>query len=101
MWKGGRRISNYGYVLLHMPNHPMSRPDGYILEHRYVMSEHLGRLLLKEELVHHIDGNKLNNAIVNLELTNLSDHRRIHNEEREIIRDELGRIKYFTLKEAK
>jgi len=39
-----------------------------MLEHRYVIEQKLGRYLLPGENVHHIDGNKLNNAPENLEL---------------------------------
>ena len=55
------------------------RVDGYrllgidgrdVLEHRYVMEQHIGRPLLQKEVVHHKDGNKLNNSIDNLELFN-------------------------------
>lgn len=46
-----------------------------LLEHRYVMEQHLGRRLLPEEIVHHRDGNKANNALDNLLLTNPSEHR--------------------------
>lgn len=35
-------------------------------EHRYVMQQHLGRTLLKNEVVRHKDGNTLNNVIDNL-----------------------------------
>jgi len=37
-------------------------------EHRLVMEKHLGRILTKKEVVHHIDGNKSNNELDNLML---------------------------------
>ena len=35
-------------------------------EHRFLIEKYLGRRLKSEEIVHHIDGNKLNNELSNL-----------------------------------
>jgi len=50
--------------------------------HRLVMERHVGRQLLPTEDVHHIDGNKLNNAIENLQLISHAEHTKITNAER-------------------
>ena len=43
-----------------------STSNGYVLLHRVLMENHLGRLLNAEEVVHHIDGDKMNNVLNNL-----------------------------------
>lgn len=45
---------------------------------RHVMELHLGRHLLSSEIVHHIDENPFNNNINNLQITNRSEHKKIH-----------------------
>lgn len=66
-WKGGRTMKQ-GYVCVRMPDHPNAAKNGYVKEHILVMSKHIGRSLLKNEMVHHKDGNRTNNDISNLEL---------------------------------
>jgi hypothetical protein len=92
LFKDGERITRYGYKDIYKPDHPNSKKDGYIFEHRYVMSEYLGRPLFKWEVVHHIDENKINNDISNLEVMTLPEHQRYHNSLKTIIRDSRGRI---------
>ena len=73
-WAGGRRIRPDGYVVVWFA-------DGEQLEHRAVMSMHLGRALLSTEVVHHRDGNKQNNDPANLQLMTQSEHARLHAED--------------------
>lgn len=81
--KGSKRLNHKGYVLVYLPTHPMASKSGYILLHRLVMSNHLKRILKRNEVVHHIDGDKLNNKVENLELINYHDHNRHHGGDKE------------------
>jgi hypothetical protein len=70
---------NNGYFEVHAPDHPASRPSGWIYSHRLVASEIIGRPLLPEECVHHVDENKTNNSHSNLWVfATVADHARFH-----------------------
>lgn len=49
------------------------------------MEQYLGRKLARTELVHHKDGNGLNNNIENLEVMTLAEHNKRHSIERQVV----------------
>lgn len=57
----------------------LSTPDrGEIMQHRYFMEKHLGRILHVDEVVHHKNGDKLDNRLDNLEVMNRAAHTSHH-----------------------
>lgn len=76
-WKGGIHCDGRKAIL--KPDHPYATKQGYVLESRLVMEEHLGRYLLPYEKVHHINGNPTDNRIENLLVLTQNVHARNHN----------------------
>lgn len=68
--KSGSRKVKYYYV--HFNN-------VLVREHILIMEKRLGRKLKSDEVVHHIDGNGLNNNINNLEVMTKREHQITHN----------------------
>lgn len=76
VWSTKRRtkvtIHKQGYLIFALePDDPyisMANGRGYVLQHRYVMAESLGRSLDQTETVHHINGDRADNRLENLQL---------------------------------
>lgn len=83
----GTRINSNGYVEM------TKQPHTGKLYHRYIVENHIGRKLLKNEQIHHIDGNKLNNCLSNLQILDKNEHMRLHRLQEIRERTELGQFK--------
>lgn len=90
-WKGGRKLSQHGYWEVQCIGHPFAVGRvGYVLEHRLVAEKYLltdensvvidgKRYLSPDFIVHHRNGDKLDNRPENLSVMRKGDHSRLHN----------------------
>jgi len=71
-WKGGVVKNGEGYVLERIypddPNFGMAGRSGYVPQHRLVMARSLRRNISPYESVHHINGDRTDNRLENLQL---------------------------------
>lgn len=68
-----------GYLYFNDRTHPLSVGNsGKVYYHRHVASMKLGRWLVEGEAVHHVDGDRTNNAFTNLVVVSEQDHRLLH-----------------------
>jgi hypothetical protein len=75
-WKGGTTIDAKGYVLITLDNDPSGRIQK--AEHILVAERMIGRKLTKNEVVHHKDENRKNNAESNLQVMTRGEHTKLH-----------------------
>lgn len=114
-FKSEKRINNAGYVTVSVPDHPFCNSDFRVLEHRLVVEKNAelfdskyfvsieGKKYLKPEVeVHHKNEIRNDNRIENLMPLSKSEHTKLHNSMKEIMRDKkTGRILTFVSKQKK
>lgn len=70
----GYHETKEGYILVNKGNK-------YIAEHRLIMERYLGRHLKSDEVIHHINRNRKDNRLCNLQLMTRKSHRALHSKE--------------------
>lgn len=108
-YKSDAVITNYGYVKIRSNNHPFRNYNDYILLHRVIYEEYLRKndptseylirvnnyselFLSQDYVIHHKDGNRLNNVISNLDIMTLGEHTSKHNLLNPVQKDEEGKF---------
>jgi hypothetical protein len=83
------RLMPSGYVRVFRRGHPLANRDGYVLEHRLVLYE-AGVEIPPGHQVHHVNGDKTDNRLENLEVLTESDHHRHHVREAGFVVNQFG-----------
>jgi hypothetical protein len=90
-WKGGvtyfKTHGNYvgvKYIRCPIEYLIMARKDGYVMEHRILVAQQIGRPLLRTEVVHHLDHNPANNSLENLILFSSNKDHKLHEGKKDI-----------------
>lgn len=90
-WNDGRIVNSDGYVKVRVGlGHPLADPNGYAYEHLLVWVSAGNARPPRGWLLHHVDEDRANNRIGNLEFLTRAEHNRRHNAERQ--RDARGRL---------
>lgn len=71
-WKGGEHVSPHGYIRIYIRELKI-----YVFKHRYVWEKHNGKIP-RGHVIHHKDGNKLNNSIKNLQCMIKLEHDKLN-----------------------
>ena len=77
------RLQKNGYITLCVGNKKYYK-------HRLEIEKHIGRKLTSDEQVHHINGDKTDNRIENLEIVNFKEHQKYHAIKNNFGKDRLG-----------
>lgn len=78
LWDIKKVVKKGDYLYAVVPEHPNRTKNNYVLLHRVVKENEIGRLLEKHEVVHHKNHDKKDNSPDNLEIKTSSEHAKEH-----------------------
>ena len=71
-----------GYRIVYLPEHPKALKsrgyNGWVYEHVYLTEIMIGRSVKSNEVIHHLDGNPMNNRFGNLLILDDRQHLKLH-----------------------
>ena len=67
---GSKCKNELGYIIIKTEN-------GWLREHRVIMEKELGRKLIADEVIHHKNGKRDDNRIMNLQVMTRSEHAKL------------------------
>lgn len=76
-WGGGRKKKSSGHILVYAPDHP-NAVKNFVPEHRMIVENAIGRVLRRDEFVHHINCDKADNRLENLVVLDSYTHNTAH-----------------------
>ncbi len=89
-WNHDKIKHQDGYIKVRVgKEHPLSDPNGYAYEHLLIWIS-AGKEIADDEVLHHINGDRKDNRLENLERMSRSEHNNLHNKDK--LRDNLGRF---------
>lgn len=97
-WKGGRIVTDRGYIKVWDPDHPLAHKTGYVYEHRKVVYD-AGIPVPADHHVHHVDGNRTNNELSNLEVIDGVEHYQQHKAAGAMVTNQFGTFPILTPEE--
>lgn len=82
-WKAGSRVCSTGHVKVRVgKGHPLGDPNGWAYEHTVVWVSAGNDRPKPGDVLHHVNGDKTDNRIENLQVMSRAAHNRLHNAEK-------------------
>ncbi len=72
-----------GYVYVYCPEYPIKSRDRYVKRTNLVWFKETGEIIIKPHILHHKDGDRVNDDIKNLQKLTISEHMKLEHTKRD------------------